>query len=321
MSKKPTTLISVAILLMASFGLLQAQTVSTTPVGYRTDTIPAGNTAYAPSFVNADTYAGTITLLNESGPNTIVTCADFSAITAGSLDEGTLYPAYYLEITESGNKEGYVFDIISNTTTGVTVSGLLSSDFSLTGTESIVIRKHLTLNDVFASATSSFTAYSDSVKFFNDDSTISVLYWDGTKWTPDFSANHSTKPIYPGEGFLTSFASSVPVTISGHVKTTKTKIPIFAGLVNLVGCMAPSDSNFNSFDTINAFQAYSDSIKKVSRDGNFSNQGTYYTDGNKMTRNFSDNHGSETFIGSSAALFSVGSDMYITCNEAFIVGQ
>jgi hypothetical protein len=321
MFRRHSVFLPLTALFFSSFSLLEAQTVSTTPVGYRTDAIPAGNTAYAPSFVHADTYVGTITSLTESGANTIVDCADFSGNAAGSLDQGSLYPAYYLEITQSGDKEGYIFDIISNTTSGVTVSGLLSSGFSLAGTESVTIRKHMTVGDVFTSATSSLTAYSDSVKLFNGDGTISVLYWDGSQWTPDFANNHSTKPVYPGAGFLTSFASSVDLTVNGHVKTTKTKVPVYAGLVNLVGCMAPSDSDVDGFNGTASLQAYSDSVKVVSQDGNFSTQGTYYSDGSVMTRDFATNHGAESFTGHNAALFSVGSDSYITCNAGYESGE
>ena len=307
------------LLTIASPGLLQAHTVSTAPVGYRTNTIPAGNTAYAPSFVHADSFVSNISSLTESGTNTIVTLSD-ATLTASAYNEGSSYPAYYLEITQSGDKEGYVFDIISNTASSVTVSSLLSSGFSLAGTESVVIRKHMTVGDVFSGSTDSLTAYSDSVKFFNDDGSITTLYWDGLQWTPDFSTNHSAKPVYPGEGFLTSFAGSVNLTVSGHVKTTKTRVPVYAGLVNLVGSMAPSDSDIDCFNCQSTFQAYSDSLKVVSQDGNFSTQGTYYSDGSAMTRDFATNHGAESFSGHNAALFSVGSDTYIICDEGYTGG-
>ncbi len=310
------------LLAFLSVTSVNGQSVSTTPVGYRTDTIPAGSTAYAPSFVHTDTFVGQISSLSESGGNTVVTLTE-SSLTASALDEGSIYPAYYLEVTETGSKEGYVFDIISNTASSVTVSGLLASGFgldgneTLSGSETIVIRKHMTVADIFAGSTGSLVAYSDSVKLFNDDSSITLLYWDGTMWTPNFVADHSYKPIYPGEGFLTSFASSVSLTINGHVKTTKTKVPVVAGLVNLVGNLAPSDTDINGFNANTTLQAYSDSVKIVSQDGSFTTQNTYYTTGSVMTHDFSTDHGGDSVTGHNAALFSVGSSAYITLPAAY----
>ena len=321
-STKPQASLLASLLLASSVSLLTAQTVSTTPVGYRTDTIPAGNIPYAPSFVHADTFNGQISSLSEAGGLTTVTFTE-STLTATALDEGTFYPAYYLEVTETGAYEGYSFDIISNTASTVTVSGLLSSGFGLSssqtlaGTESVAIRKHMTVGDIFSDATSALTAYSDTVKFFNDDNTITLLYWDGTMWTPDFSANHTNKPIYPGEGFLTSFAGSVSLTTNGHVKTTKTKVPVKAGLVNLVGSLAPSDTTVDGLNAVSALVPYSDSVRVVSQDGNFTTQKTYYTDGSQMTTNFTGNDGSDVLQGHNSALFSAGSNTYITLPAAF----
>lgn len=302
--------------LITSINFLSAQNVSTSPVGYRTDTIPAGNMPYAPSFVHADAFAGTISGLAESGGNTVVSLAG-AALTTSTYDEGSNFPAYYLEITESGSSEGYSFDIISNTADSVTVKGLLSSSFSLAGTENVVVRKHMTIGDIFSGSTASLTSYSDSVKIFNSDNTITLLYWDGSVWTPDFANDRSLKPIYPGRGFLTSFAGSVELTVDGNVKTTKTKVPVYAGQVNLIGTLAPSDTDIDGFNAITTLQAYSDSIKVVSLDGTFSTQGTYYTDGSQMTRDFSSDHGTESIEGHSSALLSAGSNFYLTLPAAY----
>ena len=123
--------------------------------------------------------------------------------------------------------------------------------------------------------------------------------------------------LFIGEGFLTSFASSVSLTINGHVKTTKTKVPVHAGLVNLVGCLAPSDTTVDGLNATSSLVPYSDTVRVVSQDGNFTTQSTYYTDGSMMTKDFATNSGSDSFVGHNSALLSAGSNTYITLPAAF----
>ena len=305
---------------LTSLGLLQAQTVSTTPVGYRTDTIPAGNNPYAPTFVHADSFVSNISSLTESGTNTIVTLSD-ATLTASAYDEGSSYPAYYLEITEEGTNEGYVFDIVSNTTNTVTVSGLLtsgsallSSGFSLTGTESVAIRKHMTLSDLFTGATG--LSLADSLKFFKSNGTYMQYFWDGSKWTSDFVADDSSCVIYPGTGFIGVFSQSVTLTSTGHVKSTKTKVPLYSGAINFVSPLAPSDTTIGGHQATDTLDL-AESIKVFNQDGSLSTKGEYFYDGSKMTKDFTNDHSSDSFKGHNASLVTVGSDKYITFPAAY----
>lgn len=317
MSKKPKSLIVLATLLLGSFGLLQAQTVSTTPVGYRTDTIPAGNNPYAPTFVHADSFAGSMSSLSESGSNTIITL-DNATLTASAFDEGSTYPNYYLEITQSGSTEGYLFDIVSNSTTTVTVSGLLASGFSLAGTESVVIRKHMTIGDLFSGATG--LNLSDTLKFFNSNGTSTQFFWDGSKWSSNFVNDDTNRVIYPGTGFIGVFSQNVLLTSTGHVKTTKTKVPLYGGAINFVSPLAPSNTTIGGHNATEAL-ALSESIMVFNQDGSLSTKGQYFYDGSKMTKDFVNDHASDGFNGHNASLISVGSDKYITFPAAYTVSN
>lgn len=309
---KNMTRLLIPLLMGAS--VLSAQTVSTDPVGYRTDTINAGNVAFAPTFVNANSAVSSISGLSENGGNTTISLSNAS-LSVGAYDESSAFSLYYIEIT-SGANEGYVFDIISNTASDVVVEGNLSTDFGISN-ESVAIRKHLTIKDIFAGSESALAAYSDSVKFFNDDGSTTVYYWIGTSWSSDFFTNHDDKPVYPGNGFIATFGSNVELTVSGTVKTTATKVPVYAGLINFIASMQPSDTDVGSLNGVAAFAAYSDSMKKFSSDGSLTPGKTYYSIGTSMSSDFFTNEDSDAVDGASAMLVAVGSDMYMTLPAAY----
>ena len=291
---------------------LSAQ-VATSPVGYRTDTIAAGNVPYAPTFVNADSASGSIGGVTVNTDNAVITFTG-SALTVDAYNEGTTFPNYYVEVT-SGTNEGYSFDVISNTADSITVAGDLSS-FNLS-TESIVIREHLTVGDIFAGSSASLAAYADSVKFFNNDGTTTVFYWIGTGWSSDFATDESDKPVYPGTGFIATFASSVELVVSGSVKTTKTKVPVYAGLVNFVSSMQPSDTTAGGFNGVEAFAAYADSLKTFNSDGSLSQDKVYYSISTSMSSDFVNDESADFVSGANSPLVTVGQNKYMTMPAAF----
>ena len=294
--------------------LASAQSSATTnPVGYRTDTIPAGNTPYAPSFVHEDAYAGQMSALVESAGNTTVTILN-GAMTADAFNEGATFPAYYLEITEPGSDQGYVFDVISNTADEVVVAGLLSSGFFLSGDETIAIRKHLTLGDIFDGAKGLSPA--DSIKLFNDDGATSQFFWDGAQWTADFVNDDSVLPIYPGTGFMATFSSSVTITITGTVKTTDTKVPLYAGVINFISALAPSDTTVDGLNATASLDL-SESIKVFSQDGSLAVSAEYFYDGAQMTKDFVNDGGGDGLVGSNSFLVTVGADKYLSIPAAY----
>ena len=313
--KKPLKTLALlsGVALLAS-NHIAAETVSTDPVGYRSTALPSGNIPFAPSFVHANSYNAQTGGIVENAESSTVTLVD-GAMSVGVYDEGATYPVYYLEITEVGSDQGYVFDVISNTATTVTVAGLLTSDFSLSGDETVAIRKHMTIGDVFQGA--ALQAYADSVQFYNEDGSTSQFFWDGLMWTPDFAANHSDRPVYPGHGFMVTLAAPSNLTLTGTVKTTATKVPVYAGVINFIASLAPSDAIIGELGFVSVLQAYADSVKMFSQDGMLSTDGLYYSDGIKMTKDFSSDNGSDEIKGDNSFLVTVSGNKYITLPPAY----
>jgi hypothetical protein len=143
----------------------------------------------------------------------------------------------------------------------------MSTDFSLDGDETIAIRKHMTIGDIFEGSTGQLQAFADSVKIFADDGSTSSLFWDGVKWTADFVSDNSARPVYPGNGFIAAFGGSVDVTLTGSVKATATKVPVYAGVLNFVTAIAPSDTTVGDLDLVSVLVPFSENIKVLSQDG------------------------------------------------------
>lgn len=290
-----------------------AAVADTVPVGFNTISVTAGNNPIAPTFVHPDSVATVASAFveNPGAGETEITLANV-ILTTNEFGPSAAFPAYYLEITEAGSNQGYAFDIVSNTATKVTVTGLLTTDFSLSGTESIAIRKHMTIGDLFSASTSSLTAFSDSVKFFNSDGSTTSLFWDGTKWTSDTVADDSASPIYPGEGFLTVFGSAVDIVTTGTVKTTQSKVPVFASQLNLVAGVKPVDTTVGALGLVATLDIGSENIKVFQQNGSLAEDASYFTDGNVVTKDFVHDHGTDSIAGSSAFLLNVSSDKYWT---------
>ncbi|MGC9452213.1 MAG: hypothetical protein ACP5I4_12295 [Oceanipulchritudo sp.] len=232
-------------------------------------------------YIHENDFVGEVTGVVDGAGSSEISVGG-SPFTAGTFDESTLFPLYYLEITEPGHPyEGYSFDIISNTADSVVVSAELGSDFSVASGNEIQIRKHMTLNDFFASAESSFAAFFETVKFFNYDGSIDFYTWTGSVWSPDFGTTDvGDRQIYPGEGFLATFSSDVTFIVSGKVKTSKTVIPVPASTVYPVffGSTSPVEETLGSLQLATAgFGDYFGTVKFFSEDGNLT-AGGFYTD-------------------------------------------
>lgn len=214
---------------------VQAETleVATTPVGVVKMTIPAGRTLVAPVFVNASDYQGVSTSITESGSSSTITFAD-SPFEANEFDAGA-NANYYIEVA-TGDSEGFAFDISSNTVNSVTVDYLLLTDYGLSETESMVIRKHVTVDSFFGDAS---VARRDNLQFYTPSGIVEVSH-DGTTW------DNGGLPIYPGTGFIVNLRADVEITSSGTVKNTKTIVPVFndSGIINLVATASPVNVSF-----------------------------------------------------------------------------
>ena len=308
----------------AACGLLlssaSAQTTATTdPVGAKQVTIPAGNYPFSPVFVHANSFVGDISGLSESSGKTTVVLSGAS-FSPDEFAQGS-FVRYYLEITSvpgDSSLEGYGFDIATNSSSAVTVYGLLDSGFGIPSGSSVVIRKHMTISDVFENAEASLTAFGDSVKFFNDDGSSISLFYTGNAWSSDFSTDESDFPVYPGSGFLTVFSSEISFSPTGSVKTTKTKIPVYAGALNFVGSLAPQDTIAGDLGYQQSFLPFGDSAKLFTLDGNLGNITSLFAiSDSTVSTDFSTSANDMPIEGETSRLVSVGSDKYLTIPPAF----
>ena len=226
-----------AAFLMTSVLTFAQTTVSTPVVGFSKATIPVGSRAVVPGFVKASVFSGSGVVSDQIVASSGLTSG--ALVPAGSPS----FPTHYLEIV-SGTYEGYSFDILANTSSSVTVSGL-PADLHNT-TVNYVIRPHLTLGDI------DYTNLPEGaviLNIFNDPSVSAVTYiYDsaGNWYNSSGSVLMNHAVIYPGYGISlkNDGGSSFDITFKGVVKTTKTAIPVYKNAaINLVGPVNPSQTS------------------------------------------------------------------------------
>jgi hypothetical protein len=274
--------LSVALgILVAAVMAGNAATEATGPVvGYSKYTLGPGQYLFSPTFVKAFVLKGNGTI---SGQSLSVSGVNTSSLTPTAFNDGVTpnYPRAYVEIL-SGDYAGVAFDITSATT-----SSVIASDFpsALNGLNvSFAIRPHVTLDDIFKAETG-FPEYSDSIKLFNSDGSESIRFLSGgIITTDDFVTPAGHTPIYTGGGVLLNLTASVTLTLTGEVKSTITKVPVFPGVNNIVGSLDPSSGlKVTSSNLATSLTAYSDSATLYSNDGSFTLQNFIYSDGASVT--------------------------------------
>jgi len=267
MTKSVAAIGLVLICGMASWSKAQS-TVSTPIVGFQKTSFAVGTTGLGTGFVKPAVYSGAATSVTA---NTIT----LSGANLGNLGPSNGLTAYYAEIT-SGSMQGFVLDIVSNTSSVLTVDGNLSG--ILGTTPSITVRPHLKVSDIFA-GNSSLADYADTVVVYHSDGTTSSVLRDSsssTGWVDPNTFAAADLVIYPGQGFLLNSAGSGQVTVSGQVKTTPTVIPLYAGVVNLVTVDNPSNNPSLQTSGLGQNMAdYVDTVATFSTDGQFSQTATY----------------------------------------------
>jgi hypothetical protein len=273
--KLASAVLALGMISISGANSLVAQTVSTPIVGFSKVSAPSGTIVVVPSFVKANRFQGAVTL---SGQTFAVTGFAANQLAPSAHTDGRPnYPKAYVEIT-SGTFEGTVLDILSNTTSSVTVSG---APPELNGQSvSIAIRDHFTLDDL-AQGQAGLVDYDSGVTLYNSDGTTSIRYYATGSWVADdYSTPAGNTIIYPGQGITLSSAPAT-LTLSGNVKQTKTVIPLYSGgVVNLVGPGNPSGSDsLNAVNIASALAPYDDGINSFSSNGLMTIAETYYSDG------------------------------------------
>lgn len=247
-------------LLGALLAVGAADAAATTPVGYYAFDGKAGGNVFVPGLVNPASFTGALTA---AGTTTLTVAAN--SFTANAYNEGATFAKFYAEIT-SGPNQGVVLDIVSNTTNVLTLDADVTP-LGLTGTETIVVRPHVTLKSALAAAEASLGAFSDSATFYLPDASfVSYIFGAGATpngWSSDFATDDgSDRPVYPGAGFILGLGADVDLTVTGEVKTADSVVQLTGGVVNIVGPVNPLvgasvSLNATGFGTLGAF---SDSI-------------------------------------------------------------
>jgi len=271
----------IAVLALAATpAFLHAQTTSYSEVvGYSNYSLSAGQYVFSPTFVKAPVYqaSGIVSskALNVSGITT-------SSLAPSAFTDGTPnYPRAYVEIL-SGAYAGVAFDI-----TSVTAGSVTSADFpsDLNGQNvSFSIRNHVTLADIFTPA-SGLAEFADAITLFNSDGSTSIRYLaGGIVTTDDFATPAGHNPIYPGSGVILNIGGNVSLSLSGQVKSTLAKVPVYPGVNNIVGTLNPSSGLKATSSTLaTSLGAFTDSATLYSNNGAFSLQNFIYSDGTSVT--------------------------------------
>jgi hypothetical protein len=271
---------SLTIAALASFNLApslmgQITSATTDPVGFAQVDAPAGTSLIVPGFVQASLFTGQSAVTGQTF------ASDLTPGTLGPTTGDLSYPTHYVQVL-SGSQAGFVYDV-----TEVNAQGdIVCSDVpaALDGqTVQIVVRPHTTLSSVFNGATG-LTAFNDAVAINNADGTTSIRYFDGAGWVADdFSTPAGQTVVYPGQGFTLTAAGIVKLTTVGSVQTANTAVPLYAGVVNLVGVLNPGAPTLVSDLGISAdLVPYTDAISTFEGDGNMGSSGVYYSDGSTM---------------------------------------
>lgn len=307
------------------FSLSNINAVETDPVGFVTIDLPAGNSTLAMPLVTANAFAGETTGIAEGGGETVFTFS--GGLSAGAYDEGTSYPTHYLMITTAGANQGVVLDVISNTATTVTVASEVVTSLGLSSTETVVVRSHTTVGDIFTGATG-LTGFVDSLSFFNDDGSQDTYLWSGTNFVDGGFASQDARPVYPGQGLIFFCGAPVSIVNTGSVSTTPVQIPVYSGsAVNFVGTVTPSDNlsdgttpvTLGSLGFGSQLTGFVGSVKFFSADGALTSASsdTYLWDGSVFRDEFFGDASSVVVPDGAAIVVSNDTPVYISMPEAY----
>jgi hypothetical protein len=234
-------------LLLASALLSQVATAQvssvTAAIGYYKFDVPNGKSMWNCAFVTKKEFQGLATSVAPSGANTVITQTG-AGWTANQFQTSAI-PAndssHYVEIL-TGPDAGAVADIVSNDASTVTVAGGYGSTAF-----TYAIRKHTTLADIFLDA--GLSEFEDEVLLFDDVGVARAYNYDGTPGArhmvdaPTQSVVSDNVTVYPGQGFVLTIGTPKTLTFGGgiasYVKNTPTRIPLYAGVTNLVGLLDP----------------------------------------------------------------------------------
>ena len=258
---KKTYLIFACVALAFS-NSINAQSVSTVPVGYVTVTINGSPDGSVPAFTalsaglqNEALYRGSITsdansaVLTDSNAN--------NTANAYAATDAAGNPSYFVQII-SGANEGLILDIVANNantyTTGSDLTGLVSSG------DRYAIKAYLTLSDIFgANNEAGLTSGGDFLSsdliylmstdgaasfatYYYQTDTLGILGGNGWRVVGGSDTDMSNVVVAPDDGLMVRriSAGDLSVVVSGSVNVAKHSRDLPAGF-SLVAYPFPVD--------------------------------------------------------------------------------
>ena len=239
-------------------------------VGYSKVDVAAGGGVVAPVFVKSAVFTGSSTISGQTFSGSFS-----SALNPTSFSDRPNFPTHYVEIT-SGTNEGLVFDVDSASGSGIVVTGIPTA---LNGqTVSIVVRPHVTLGDI-AGQSSGLADFSDAITVYRENNVKSSYIYTTTGVVgDDYSTPSDHVVVYPGYAVIFNTLGSSTFTLTGEVKTTKTRVPLFAGETLIAPIDPQGGKMVSQLNLAGALEGYTDAISLVSTTGDLS-LNSFYSDG------------------------------------------
>ena len=240
MKTKTLKLLGCAILSGFFTFVSQAQSVSSTPVGYVTLTVNGGGyTALSNPLENAVVYSGTASSVDGSTIGTSFTMTS-GEIASTDVDGNS---SYYVQLAD-----GTILDVTGNTESTITVA--VDSSSLLSASDAITVKKYTTLADLFGAANSAgLTSGSDAgssdllsscplmapvlILLLSDDPFDGFFGGDGWRALGDNSMMHQTVIVLMMELLSADAVTDLSVVVTGTVNTiqhTRTLLFLFGSI-------------------------------------------------------------------------------------------
>lgn len=263
-------LTSFAILFSAAS--VTAQSVTTDPVGYVTNEIPAVSSepvyvSVSRPFHSGDQGSATVASVTGSIITTSSSAFEAGAFSAVDSLGASLY--YIVVTTPDATNEGLVLDVVSNTADSITVDASgLGGDVSgvISANDTLIVRKYSVLSDLFGASndfdlnsgqddTSSDIIYvmsNDGVGtfsryYYQTDAFSGLFGGDGWRAVGDINTDHSNLRLAPDSGVFIKRISggALSLVTTGVVSDADILTPLVPGF-NLISSTYAIDSTLST---------------------------------------------------------------------------
>ncbi|MFT3992118.1 MAG: hypothetical protein QM680_11980 [Luteolibacter sp.] len=203
-------LIPALFAVMATCGVVYADSVSTTPVGYFTATIPGNGaqTALSVSLLNPTEYTG------------ISTAVTSSTVTVSDAEwTENQWAGYLVALENSAGAEEY-FLVTANTTDTLTISSTFDLTARYDAASNLTLSQPHTIGSLFGATSSDVALTQGSIStadwiYVWNGTSFSIYYFNKTSWQKVGSSGAANDDIlYPDEGVFVMRRSSTELTLT-----------------------------------------------------------------------------------------------------------